>query len=342
MLLIYGATGYTGGLIARIAVEKDLPVIIAGRTEARLQPLATQLGIDYRVFSLEAPYLNGVTILLNCAGPFSRSSSPLVEACLESGVHYLDITGEVDEIELVRAYHEQAQSGGVMLMPSVGFGVVPTDCLAAHVAQRLPAATHLAIAFETVGGVSQGTLSTLFGSLHTDGYLRQAGKLVSARPAQKSRTINFGQGDKKAVLNPWRGDLVTAYHSTSILNIETYTAFPAPVRFLMGAGWLHGLWGSTAVQNLLGTLFKRLPPGPSEKVLNEGATYVWAEARNDHETVTSRLVGPEAYRFTALTASAVAAQILDGKFEAGFHSPAQVYGADFVLQIEGVERVDVP
>lgn len=338
MFLIYGATGYTGGLIAQMAVEQGLKPIIAGRSADKLKPLAQQWDVDYRAFSLENPQLDGVTVLLNCAGPFQRSSKPLVEACIRQGVHYADITGEVDEIEIVRAYDDQAQAASVMLMPGVGFGVVPTDCLALYVAQQVPDATHLTIGFETVGGASQGTLSTLLSNLHMDGYVRRDGKLVPVRPAEKSRRIDFGQGEKSAVLNPWRGDLATAFYSTGIGEIETYAAFPGAVQFLMKAHGLHGVWGSGPFQGVLKWLFKRLPAGPSKKELDKGHTHVWAQASGATTQASARLHGPEAYRFTGLTAGAVAREVLEGRFEPGFQTPARVYGADFVLSIPGVQR----
>ncbi|NDJ87172.1 MAG: saccharopine dehydrogenase [Chloroflexi bacterium] len=338
MLLIYGATGYTGGLIARIAIEQGLRPVLAGRNEQKLRSLAAQWNVDYRAFPLDAPQLDGITVLLNCAGPFQMSSRLLVEACLVNGVHYTDITGEVDEIEIVRAYDADAQAAGLMLMPGVGFGIVPTDCLARHVATQVPDATHLVLGFETVGGVSQGTLGTLVSNLHTDGYLRQSGRLVNAKPGQKKRRIDFGDGEKAAILNPWRGDLVTAYYSTGIENIETYAAFPGALQFLMRARWLHGLWGSAPFQRILRWLFKRLPAGPSAKELSEGHTHIWAQASNDQTRIAARLHGPEAYRFTGLTASAVATRILAGQFESGFQTPARVYDADLVLSLPGVRR----
>ena len=98
-LLVYGANGYTGELIARQAVARGLRPILAGRTRASLERLATDLALPHRVFALEDPAavdagLEGVAAVLHAAGPFSRTSRPMADGCLRRGVHYLDVTGE--------------------------------------------------------------------------------------------------------------------------------------------------------------------------------------------------------------------------------------------------------
>jgi short subunit dehydrogenase-like uncharacterized protein len=347
--LLYGATGYTGGLIARKAVERGLRPILAGRSRAKLAPIAAALGVDYRVAALDEPAsldqaLADQPLVLNCAGPFGQSGGPLVEACLRTGAHYLDLAGEFPEFEALAAQGQRAAAAGVMLMPGVGFGVVPTDCLAAYLHQRLPDARRLSLAFQTVGGVSQGTAQTLFKDIMSPGVVRRGGRLVPSRPAEQRRKIDFGQGPVTAVTNPWRGDLVTAFHTTAIPDIETFTAFPAPVPQLMAAnGWAGGLWRNKQFQQYLDGLIARLPAGPSDEALAGGRTAIWGEAVSaSGQRVAARLYGPEAYLFTALTALAVVAEVLAGKTAAGFRTPAGVYGADFVLSIPGVRRDEPP
>lgn len=342
-LLIYGVSGYTGALISRMAAEKKLAHLAGGRTAAAVAAHAQALELETRVFSLDDPValdaaLAGVTVVLNCAGPFARTARPLAEACIRVGAHYLDLAGEVPEFESLRRFDAQARSAGVMLMPGVGFGIVPTDCLAMEAKQRLPSATHLTLAFETVGGVSQGTLGTLLHDLHRSGVVRQNGALIPARAASQRCKIDFGHGPRTAVLNPWRGDIATAFYSTGIPNITAYTVFPAPLPWLMGAStYLGPLLDRPGVQRQLQRLVQRLPPGPDQAALARGSTRVWAEATNAAgERATVRLQGPEAYLFTARTALSIARQALAGKVADGFQTPAQVYGADFVRSIEGV------
>ena len=346
--LIYGATGYTGALIARHAVERGLQPVLVGRTAGKLAPFATSLGCSYRTARLDDPAgldaaFADTTVLLNCAGPFGMSGGPLAEACLRTGTHYLDLAGEVPEFTAMAERDGRATSAGVMLLPGVGFGVVPTDCLALYLAKRLPDATHLTLAFETVGGVSQGTAHTLFKDLMTPGVTRRAGALVEAWPAARRRRIDFGAGEKTAVTNPWRGDLVTAFWSTGIGEIETLSAFPPPVPQLMRASrLLRSVWNARPVQGLLDRLIARLPPGPDERALDAGHSHCWGEAvAADGRRVAARLHGPEAYHFTALTALAVVERVLAGEARPGFQTPARVLGEDFVLGVAGVRREDV-
>ena len=347
-LLIYGVTGYTGALISRMAAQAGVDHIAAGRTQARVDRHAGACGVEARAFGLDSPAqldqaLADVGVVLNTAGPFARTAGPLVEACLRTGTHYLDLAGEVPEFEAVRAFDSRARERGIMLMPGVGFGVVPTDAVAAKLAAGLPDATRLRIAFEAVGGVSRGTLGTLFHDIGRTGVRRRNGALVPARPAEEVRRIDLGDGGRIAVTNPWRADLVTAYWSTGIDTIDTYTVFPGPVRWLMRASRVTGwLMSRRLVQSLLSALLRRLPAGPDEQALSSGSTRIWAEVENaDGARTTMRVRGPEAYVFTARTALDVAGRVLGGAAPAGFQTPVMAYGPDLLDRIDGVEVLDV-
>src|SRR3712207_3296995 len=146
----------------------------------------------------------------------------MAEACLSAGVHYLDITGEIGVFEALAARDAQARAAGVMLMPGVGFDVVPTDCLAAHLKRRLPSATRLALGFEAAGRLSRGTARTVIENLGAGGLVRQGGELKRVPAAWRTRVIDFGAGPRTAMTIPW-GGVVTAYHSTGIPTIEVYT-----------------------------------------------------------------------------------------------------------------------
>lgn len=144
--LLYGANGYTSALIARLAVQHGLRPILAGRNLEKIEPLSAELGLEYRAFTLDDDAavdeaLADVGVVLHCAGPFSQTSKPMVAGCLRTKRHYLDITGEVAVFEAIAACDAEAKAAGVMLLPGVGFDVVPSDCLAAHLKARLPLAT---------------------------------------------------------------------------------------------------------------------------------------------------------------------------------------------------------
>src|SRR5207302_5159645 len=175
---IYGANGYTGQLIAELARDGGDEPVLAGRSAAKVRSLAERLGLPWRAFPLEQPDLREVKLVLHCAGPFSATSRPMVDACLAARAHYLDITGEVEVFESVFARDAEARERGVVLLPGTGFDVVPSDCLAASLQQRLPSATKLELAFASLGRASPGTLKTSIEALPRGGMVRRGGKLV--------------------------------------------------------------------------------------------------------------------------------------------------------------------
>src|SRR5581483_8246026 len=208
MWLLYGANGYTGELIAKLAKARGETPVLAGRNAEAVARIAEPLGFSHRAFGLDDPAavdagLDGTKLVLHCAGPFSRTSAPMVDACLRRGVHYLDITGEIAVFEACAARSDEARAKKVMLMPGVGFDVVPSDCLAAHLKRRLPSATHLALAFQAINQPSRGTATTMVEHVGDGGLVRENGALVSVRAAHKSRTIDFGHGPREAICIPW-------------------------------------------------------------------------------------------------------------------------------------------
>jgi short subunit dehydrogenase-like uncharacterized protein len=150
--MIYGAYGYTGKLVVEEAVKRGHLPVIAGQNEEKVLDLAEQYNLPFRVFPLDHPrkiksHLADVGVVLNCAGPFSQTAKPLREACIDCGVHYLDITGEIEVLEESYQSHPAAREAGVVVISGVGFDVVPTDMLASLLKEQLPTATHLELAF---------------------------------------------------------------------------------------------------------------------------------------------------------------------------------------------------
>jgi short subunit dehydrogenase-like uncharacterized protein len=345
--LVYGANGYTGHLIAREAVKRGLQPVLAGRNRESVGRLASELGLEHRVFALDDQAaldaaLGEVSVVLHSAGPFSRTSKPMADGCLRTGTHYLDITGEVTVFESLAARDAEAKAAGVMLLPGAGFDVVPSDCLAAHLKRRLPSATRLALGIQGLGRISHGTATTMVENINRGGLIRRDGQLTPVPSAWKTRSIDFGRGPVKAVTIPW-GDVSTAFYSTGIPNIEVYAAIPAPVRLMMKAsrpfGWLLA---SAPVQRFLKRRIKAQPPGPSDAERLRGKSFVWGEVTDDSGMKRrARLQGPEGYTLTALTALAIAERVLAGNFRAGFQTPSLAFGADFILEFEEVSREDL-
>jgi short subunit dehydrogenase-like uncharacterized protein len=344
-LLIYGSYGYTGRLITQRAVSEGLDPVIAGRTASKVESQAVEYDLDYRVFSLQndrivTDQVGEFDAVLNCAGPFERTADPLVDACLETGTDYLDITGEIGVFEALAARDEEAVEAGITIMPGVGFDVVPTDSLAAHLADRLPEATDLRLGFQGLSTLSPGTAHTTVDSLGESGAVRRNGEIKPVPQAHEVKTIDFGNGPTTAVTFPW-GDVSTAYYTTGIPNVTVYAHQPTgTIRFLKLSNHLGWLLGSGPVQSVLHRAVDRFVDGPSEEQRKTERTYVWGRASDGDRSVVSRLETPESYEFTERSATHLAQRVLDDEAPTGFQTPAGAFGKDVVLEIDGVERFD--
>ena len=346
-VLIYGATGYTGRLVAERAVQRGLAPVLAGRRGDMLRPLAERLRLRHRVFSLEdhagiVDGLAGMTAVLHAAGPFSATARPMVEACLAAGVHYLDITGEIAVFEAIAALDARAKAAAVMLMPGVGFDVVPSDCLAAHVAARLPDATELVLSIGGLTRASRGTAKTMVEGIALGTQVRRNDSLVALSGTPRS-VADFGGGLSPTVAVSW-GDVSTAWFSTGIPNIEVFfEADPNMRRAAALPSFVKAALGTGPMQRLLKRqIDKRLPPGPTADQLARGRAVIVAEARDARgRAVVSRLTTPEPYALTAQTAVEIMRRVVAGEFAAGFQTPSAVFGADFITGFEGVSRIDV-
>jgi len=345
-LLIYGANGYTGELIAREAVRRGISPILAGRSE-EVTSLANELGVPSRIFPLDAPErivdaLSGLRVVLNCAGPFSQTACPLAEACLRTSTSYLDITGEIGVFESLAAHDSQARDAEITLLPGVGFDVVPTDCLAAHLKRRLPTATQLRLAFQALSRISRGTARTMIENLHRGGMVRKGGNLQAVPAAWKPRQIDFGDGPLDAITIPW-GDVSTVYYSTGIGDIEVYTAVPWALRAAaLASRFLIPLMEAAPFQTLFHKFIASRPAGPTAEERAAGRSHIWGEVSDESGTrAVSRLHGPEAYSLTVQTALTAAERVLAGSAPTGFQTPSTAFGVDFILDIPGVDREDV-
>ena len=264
----------------------------------------------------------------------------MVEACLRNKKHYTDITGEIAVFEACAAQDKKAKAAGIMIMPGVGFDVVPSDCLALHLKNRLPSAPHVSLAFYGKGRISHGTQATMTMNIGKGGAIRKDGIITSVPAAWKTREIDFGETKKIGTTIPW-GDVSTAYYSTGIPNIEVYTVIPpANLRLLKLSRYLGWILASRPINNYLQ---KQIPPGgPSDDQREKGKTLLWGMATDAQgNTVESRMQIPEGYTTTALAALNITHKILNGNFSEGFQTPARSYGADLIIQIEGSVRSDV-
>ena len=344
--MVYGASGYTGRLLVEAALSGGLRPILAGRNETTLAPLAERLGLEYRVVRLGDPptldaALRKVRVVLHAAGPFSATARQMVDACLRTGTHYLDITGEVRVIEQLATRHAEARRRGIMIMPAVGFDVVATDCLAAHVAHRLPGAHRLALGIRGFGSSSRGSGKALVEAVNY-GVVRRDGVIARVPLGALSHRFDYGDGPRESLNLSW-GDVAASYYTTGIPNIAVYAEATPLARAILGTcralGWM---FGTAPWQVWLRASMETFAKGPDEAERSARRVAVVAEAedRRGHRAI-SRLGTPEAYTFTGTSGAAVAARVLAGDFESGFHTPARIYGRDFVLALPAVVREDI-
>ncbi len=341
--IIYGANGYTGKLMAREAVRRGLHPILAGRSEGAVCALAAELGLESRVFDLDDPQVTlrgveGCKLVLHCAGPFSVTSQPMIAACLAAGVHYLDITGEIPVFQNAHLQDDQARRADIVLIPGVGFDVVPSDCLAASLVEALPAAIKLVLAFEAGGGPSPGTAKTTVEGLGRGGRVRRDGELLEVPLAWKTRTIPFAHADRSAVTIPW-GDVYTAFISTGIPDIEVYmAASPGTIVIMQRMRWFKPLLGLGFVQSFLKKQVENRVRGPSDTKREKARSELWGEVTSaDGRTISATMTAPNGYDLTVTAGLGIAQHLLANDVEGGYYTPSLLMGAAYAASLPGVE-----
>lgn len=326
-LMIYGAAGYSGRLVAANAKAHGLDFVIAGReqSEAKLAFLAEELGVEYRLFAVDdgealVPALVDIAVLLNCAGPFMRTAEPLMRACIAGGVHYLDIAAEMDSYRLAEVLDREAKAAGVMLLPGSGGSVAMLGSLAGHAAKRARRAVKLSIALHVAGGFSRGSAVSASENVTTQTLRRVDGKLVD-RSADEVHSFDFGDGPATAfpVTLP---DLITIWRATDIPDIETFVsvtdgAFPG---------------GDLAA----------MPDGPTIEERDANRYHAAVEVTDEDGTVIRSVLDTvNGYSFTTIAAAEAARRVLDGEVRTGFQTPATLFGIGFAETIADTSIVDM-
>lgn len=345
--LIYGATGYTGVLIVKEAVSRGHKPILGGRSIEKLKPLAESLGLSYKVFNLDKPHelefgLRDIDLVLHCAGPFVHTSHIMIQACLRLGINYLDITGEIPVLENTFAHHAKAVESKIALISGVGFDVVPTDCMAKYVSESLPGATQLEIAFAAISSPSQGTAKSMVEMLPKGGMIRRSGKLEFYPLGKGSKKLTFSDGVERTILPiPW-GDLASAFVSTGIPNITTYSHYPesfvSALPFLESS--IRYLTDFEIVRTTLQKLIEFIVEGPNEEMRKNGKSLVYVKASDDAgNSKEAWLETLEGYLFTAKSSLLSVEAVLRSR-PVGALTPSLAFGKDFIMQVPGTMRFD--
>lgn len=330
--ILYGAYGDTGRLISMQASVLGLTPILAGRDPARLAAQAGELDLDYRVAHLDEPgeldaLLHDVDLVLHCAGPFVHTSPPMLDACLRTGTHYLDISGEFAALERVLARSLDARRAGILLLPGVGFDVVPSDCMARRLHEALPDATRLELAIGTGPTPTRGTAASLLEILAAGPVVRQRGELVR-RAGPSLRTFVLNRKPTPCLSIAW-GDVVTAFHSTGIPNIATW------VQTIEHRGQPVADFERFA-ELLAAGLAAGLPPPSRDSPVRIG---LWGRVTNERGSKAEATLDlPDGYVLTATAACEITRRILDDQIviEPGATTPSLLFGSEFILDLPGV------
>lgn len=315
--MIYGATGYTGCMAAEHAVAAGLAPILAGRDEAKLVGLGQRLGAEHRVFDLADGEvidvaLSGVAVVLNCAGPFSRTAEPLMRAAIRSRVHYLDVAAELDSYRLAEACDAEARGARVTLLPGSGGSVAMLGSLAARAGERVTHPHSISIALHVAGSMSRGSAISASEGLTGQCLARVDGVLVDADP-NALRDFDFGRGPASCI-PVTLPDLLTIWRTQRVPDIATFvhvsgTAFPG------------------------GTLDEQ-PDGPSAEERDANRYQAAVEVVGaDGRMVCATLDTVNGYSFTPLAAVEACRRVLGGEVEIGFQTPTAVFGSGFAETI---------
>ena len=346
--LLYGANGYSGQLIARFAKQYNLRPILAGRNQQAISSLAKQLQLDYRIVDLnDGPALmaalQGIKLVVNAAGPYDFTAKQMIDACMVTHTHYIDLNGDLDVFELLQGYNTEAVSKDIMILPGAGFDVVPTDCLSLFLKNRLPDAQQLELAFVIIGsGLSRGTAITTLQKLGMPGATRKNGVITPEPVGMRGMWVSFpAWGQKSFMMSiPW-GDVSTAYFSTGIPNIVTYTGISKAtwlfLKFQRGFNWLLR---TRSMHRLITKIINSKSPGPGDERRDKAVSLIRGTVTNPQgKSVTAYMRCPEAYSLTAFATLLIAQKIVNGQYKPGYQTPASAYGQDLVMEIAGVERI---
>ena len=345
--MIYGAYGYSAQLIAELAKDRGLAPVLAGRNADKTKAVADQLGLAHGAFALDDPgliaeNLRDIDAVIHCAGPFSATSTPMLEACLSSRTHYFDITGEMDVFENAHSTRvdDAAKKAGIVICPGVGFDVVPTDCIARTLADELPDATELALGFHGDMNVSPGTAKTIVERLGDGTFARRDGTLISI-PIEL-REIDYGNGPRQSISVSW-GDISTAYYTTGIGNITVYwPANDQMIRQFRTAGLFRPLLRLGWVQRLLKKQIEKRVQGPSRDQRDSRSVHVWGEVRNAAgRVVSARMTTANGYTVTQLAPVAIIEHLLAQDVAPGSTTPALLMGKDFASSLPGSSEIGV-
>jgi short subunit dehydrogenase-like uncharacterized protein len=340
VITLFGATGYTGRLVARALTRQALPFRLAGRSPQKLARLAESLPgsppwlvADAQQTATLPALFQDTRALINCAGPFTDLGEPVVAQAALNGVHYLDTTNELGYVYSLQSYDNLARQSGAAIVPACGFEVALADCAAAALAAD-PASlrseaqdsplSEVAVVYDIRGrGSSFGSRRSAIRALATSWLGYRDGLWGHAVPCREGRRAHLPGGLRPALSFP-SGEIATVPQHLPVRQVTTWLAaswhalFWAPVLVPTFAWLARGPLGRL-VEMLVSGIF----PPPESGMRSEAPFAILVEARRGDDCRTLTLTGQGVYDLTAEIAVYAAARMAQPGYDrSGVLAPA--------------------
>jgi short subunit dehydrogenase-like uncharacterized protein len=336
-IAVYGATGFTGKLVAHELRRRGADLVIAGRSGEKLAALSSELGgVPTVTAAVDDPValrdlLDPCAAVIACAGPFVLHGEPVLEAAVQTATHYLDTTGEQPFIRMVfDRYGEQAAENGTALVSGMGFDYVPGDMIAALVAAGMEPVDEVAVAYRVGGfGPTRGTALSALQILDGDAVEWRDSEWHPAGRRVDGGTFRFPQpvGEKRTVRYP-AGEQITVPRHIETALVRTMLsgmALPPPPLATLAVPAI-GLAMRTPIRHIAEAAIRRMPEGPSEEDRRGAKFMVGCEVRAGSRVRRGSVTGSDVYGLTAVTTAHGALLAADPAYErSGALAPAQAF-----------------
>jgi short subunit dehydrogenase-like uncharacterized protein len=351
LIAIYGATGFTGRLIAGELKRVGAEFLIAGRNARKLEALSEELGgVPSKAVSVDDPAglqetLEPCSVVVACAGPFSLYGEPVVAAAAHTGTHYLDTTGEQPFIRMVfDRYGERAAETGAALVAGMGFDYLPGDLIASLTAEGMGPLEEIVIAYCVNGftptqGTSLSGLEIMRGGdvVWSDGDWRAAPRSADGGRWRFPEPI----GEQRMLRYP-AGEQITVPRHVETAQVQTLlNGMVVPPRLMplaVASSPLLGLAMRTPLRSAMGALIRRLPAAPSEGDRKKARFTISCEARGESGARRGTVRGGDVYGLTAVSLAHGALLCADPSCDRkGALAPAQAFDPTSFLDALGLD-----
>ena len=354
-IAVYGATGYTGRLVAAELAAAGADFVLSGRSQEKLDALAEEVGgsADTEAVALDdgdglRELLGPCAAVIACAGPFSLHGEPVLRAAAETGTHYLDTTGEQGFMKRVfDEFGPIAAGTGAALVTGMGFDYVPGDMIASLTAEGMGPLEVLSLNYAVAGfGPSRGTARTALGQIAGEDVQWLEGEYVPGDRSISRGKFDFGGeiGLQRMTRYP-AGEHITVPRHVDTRTVRTALTASTTSPIAIGAPVLMtglSLGLKTPARRAFDAVVNRLPEGPAESRRRAARFTIVCEARAGSRRRRGVIRGEDVYGLTARSIVAGALRCAAPDFaKAGALAPSEAFDpAEFLPELSdfGVEH----